>query len=418
MADIPFTTFSGQLKQLETNFNSPVMQDFFDLCFSAFKGLDRIYSVLKLAGVEWLQSAAGTEYNFGYRPRRFSGGTGLPPGRYFTVCDGEDFNDRGTLRDEITGYYSGESGITPLIFDPKVEPYIYELLRSQGFSEQSLTYPLYLFIYQLERWTEENALLRDNGILTEVGERASITYGVRQFSAQLDRIVDLRDPETQAWFADVFVRLEIENEKAAAEETRMSFAPKQPLASFGELLPVILSLNMGGGQIFTQAVGHWLRQHGANGLIFPSSRSNAFNRVQDGRSVEWGGWNLVLYKDAEEAAPLTLFGHMSTWRDPDHDHIHVDYMAEGEHRGSFSVRGVREFNLLKFDLEKQIACGVRERAIGGELTGGVNEYLSRKVNEIIEKERQGGTIWYQDVDYIHFVHWHEELWRKRYGQGS
>jgi hypothetical protein len=239
----------------------------------------------------------------------------------------------------------------------------------------------------------------------------NITYGVRQRLAEIDRVIDLRYPETQTWFLDTFVPIELESETRSAKATNLHFPPKQPLQSFKELLSVIVSLETGGGMVFSQAVGQWLRRHQANALVFPSARSNTFNRVVSGQPVEWGGWNLVVYAGAEDPVSDDLFGRMVTWRDPDHDHIWVDYSATGTDRGSFSIRGVREFNLLDFDLKKQVACGVREDNAVSEITGVRNAALTRMVNLILEKERNQSSLWYHDVDYIEFVSWHEELWR-------
>jgi hypothetical protein len=240
-----------------------------------------------------------------------------------------------------------------------------------------------------------------------------VTYGVREFEARFDRIVDLRDPETQAWFTDTFVGLELENEARVAEETHVThWPPKEPLASFGELLPVISSLETGGGMAFGQAVGQWLRGHGADGLIFPSARSNAFNSVRNGSSIASGGWNLVVYVGADEPIPKSLFGYMSKWRDGDHDHIRVNYTANGSERGSFKIRGLREFNLAHFDLKKQIACGVREESPMDVMTGTTNWKLSQTVNSVLEQERVDGRLWDDDVDYIGFLAWLEKQWRE------
>jgi hypothetical protein len=410
--DIPFTEFHGRIKQLETAFNFPVMREFFEPSFSAFNDLDEHYAALKRQGIHRVVTAAGVEFNFGYRPRRFSGGPGLPPGSYFSLCDDDTFNDHGTLRDEITAYYSGLSGNTVTVFDPTIEKYVLDHLEHMaGMSAEDLAYPLYYFKYRIERRTTRNAALFERENPFTIGQHAGITYGVRQFAGEVDRIIDLRNPETQQWFLETFVALELENEGRAADEARIIFPKKEPIASFGELLKVIVSLETGGGMIFGQAVGHWLRQHGARGLIFPSARSNAFNKARNGVPVEWGGWNFVDYADAEPPVPVNLFGGMGTWRDRDHDHIHVDYTADGPNQGSFSIRGAREFNLLDFDLKKRVACGLLEESIEAELTGVRNEAISREVNRILERERLRRTIWYEDTDYMGFVTRLEEGWR-------
>jgi hypothetical protein len=413
-AEIPFSTFVGDVKQLETNFKLPLMRELFDCCFSAFAAIDRMYADLKRQGIDTIVSAAGAEFNFGSRPRRFAGGPGLAPDSYFTLCDGgRTFVDGGTLRDELTAYFSAASGMTPLIFDPKVEKWLIDYLRTNSsarMSEEDLAYPFYYIRYQIERATEANDPLRQSKPPLVPGETIGITYGVRQFACELERIVDLRLPDTQEWFHETFVGLELDNEQRAAEEVELSFPPKSPLKSFRELLPVIVSLETGGGMIFGQAVGQWLRRHGANGLIFPSARSNAFNRVR-GEPIDWTGWNLVVYADAEPPVSANLFGRMATWRDRDHDHIRIKYVDDGLERGSFSIRGAREFNLLEFDRKKQIACGLHDENVVADITGQQNAALSQAVNAILDLQERAGSIWYEDIDYIDFVLWHEERWR-------
>jgi hypothetical protein len=412
--DIPFTTFVGQLKQLETTFQLPIMQELFEPCFAAFRELDEHYAWAYPSG---FVTAAGVEHNFGYRPRRFSGGPGLPSGRYFTLCDGGDFNDRGTLRDELTAYYSETSGMTVTIFDPKVDVYICDHLKSTaGLTEEDLAQPFFNLLYRIERRTPGNAALFDREEPFKVGKAVGVTYGIRQVAAEIDRIIDLRDPETQAWFVKTFVTLELQNEARAGQVTALGFPPKSPIESFSEMLPVIVSLEIGGGMIFSQAIGLWLRQHGAKGLIFPSARSNAFSRVRNDRKLDCGGWILVLYSGAGQPLAINLFGRMMTWRDRDHDHIRVNYTAVGEERGSFSIRGVREFNLLAFDEKKQIACGLHERDLAalylGDVLGTRNAARSRLVNSLLDREHELGRLWYNDVDYISFLAWHERRWRE------
>jgi hypothetical protein len=411
--DIPFTTFHGQLKQLDYNFAVPIMKELFDTCFSAFEDIDEQYSTLIKQGVKQFITAAGSEINFGFRPRRFSGGPGLSPGSYYTLCDGKNYNDYGTLRDELTAYYRGLSGITPLILDPKVDEGVLEYLqKSHNFSDESLLHPLYLYIYSIERETEKNKNLIERNKFP-MGDKIAITYGVRQFETEISRVIDLRDFETQNWFVNNFVNLELANEKNIAKEDHVFFMPKKPIENFGDLLPVIVSLETGGGIIFGQAVGHWLRLNGANALVFPSARSNTFNEIIDGKIKGFKGWNMVIYANAMEPVKVNLFGRMATWRDIDHDHIKVQYTSDGSTRGSFSIRGVQEFNLLKFDFEKQIACGQAEYNIISQVTGTFNANLTRAVNYILEQEAKSREIFYNDIDYLSFLNLLEESWKNQ-----
>jgi hypothetical protein len=410
--EIPLKTFSGYVKQLETSFKYPEMEKYFNLCFSQFREIDEMYADLKRDGIENLSSAAGSEYNFGFRPRRFSGGPGLRPNSYFTICQDSEFHDYGTLRDEMVAYYSGSSGITVSIFDPNIETGVMEFLRESGqISEDDLKYPFYFIVYKIESNSTAAASTTGLGEDVKPGSSIAMTYGVRQYKVEIDKVVDLRDPETQKWFTDTFVALELQSEDVTSAITNVYFPAKKPINNFGELIPVILSLVTGGGIVFTQAIGQWLRKHDVRGLVFPSSRSNSFNKVNKGELIESGGWNLVLYAGAEAPIDVPLFGRMPVWRDPDHSHIEVNFVSDGSERGSFSVRGSREYNLLSFDLEKQIAAGVRESNPVATLTGSQQWALTQAVSEILEGDRARSKLWYNDVKYFDFVNWLEKQWR-------
>jgi len=156
-SEIPFTQFAGNIKQLDTNFNFPAMKQYYEACFSEFVDIDAMYATLKREGVNFIVSAAGIQINFGFRPRRFAGGPGLPPGQYFTVCANDSFDDRGTLRDEFTAYFSSSSGITATIYDPNIDTSILDSLRQRPDFDNS--YPFYLIMYQIEQRTPKSAPL-------------------------------------------------------------------------------------------------------------------------------------------------------------------------------------------------------------------------------------------------------------------
>jgi hypothetical protein len=280
-----------------------------------------------------------------------------------------------------------------------------------NFTDEDLAYPFLWLSYRIERATPQSSLLCERHQVP-VGQPINITYGVRQQEGVLDRVIDLRDPETQQWFLDTFVALEIQHEEEVMRTSDEIFPRKEPITSFGELLKSLVSLETGGGMIFSQAVGHWLRKRGANGLIFPSARSNAFNKVQDGRSVDWGGWNLVVYADAGPPVEMNLFGQMGVWRDRDHNHIRVNYVTGGPTRGSFSIRGPREFNILEFDWQKQFAQDGREASFEEKVTGRHNAAVSGAVNDLLDEEEEAGTLWYGDVNFINIVRWLEKRWRE------
>jgi hypothetical protein len=415
---IPFSRFDGRLKQLETNFKLPVQRDLFDAAFSSFDGLDKMYAALQEVGINKFVTAAGTQLNTGRRPRRFAGDTNLEPGRYFTLCSDNTFNDHGTLRDEMYGYYRGDCGVDVQIYDPNVDKEIFAGLHKMGtIPPDILQTPFKLFLYDIPRRTTGNQHLLDRyPEYLGVKSKFPITYGVRRCAAKIEKVVDLRQPNTQDWFLRTFVDLELANEAAAAKETGISFPPKKRLTSFAELLPVIVSLETGGGNVFGQAVGAWLRQQGADGLIFPSARANANCRVRKGKVLEFRGWNMVLYLDSPPPTNPNLFGRAATWLDADHDHIRVTHTAAGPERGSFSIRGTKEWNLLHFDLERRIAHGRIDSTspgfVLGAATGTTNFALTNNTKIILDGEADNQTLWFHETQ---FVMWHEKRWN---GKGA
>jgi hypothetical protein len=118
---------------------------------------------------------------------------------------------------------------------------------------------------------------------------------------------------------------------------------------------------------------------------------------------------MVIYAGAEPPQEVQLFGRLNTWSNKDHDHIRIFSENEGPARGTFSIRGTREFNLLSFDLRKQIAAGFAEP--DHSLFGRRERHLAAKVNAILDKAQTEGSLWFDDFDFTHFVEFHEAQWR-------
>jgi hypothetical protein len=409
MTDIPFTTYTGSVRQFETRFPLPQIAVFYGLCFSLFEDIDRQHA--DDSQITYVVTAAGTQYNFGSRPRRFAGGPGLRPESYSTIST--PTGDRGALRDELTAYYSGSAGIWVMIYDPTVEEWVTDHLREQGVPDVDL--PLLYIVYKLEETMSADTLAKIHQVdpSFRIGEKLGMTYGVRQSDITLERVIDLRYPEAQEWFVETFVALEVE----AASQQRgpvIYLNTGRPPSTFGEMLPVISSLETGGGMVFSQAVGAWLRAHGANGLIFPGARSNCHSVVDDGELVSSSGWNLVRYEGATAPVNNDLFGLMGQWQDPDHDHIRVRFAETGSARGSLSIRGAREFNLIDFELKRCHARGVRDDDDPAQhATGWRNALISETVNHMLDAEAEDGDIFDQEAGYVSILnflenHWHAE----------
>jgi len=67
--------------------------------------------------------------------------------------------------------------------------------------------------------------------------------------------------------------------------------------TFYHMLPALMNRNRG-GSIITQAIGLLLRRSGADALVYPSARTNVRVIVEDGKPINWNGWNLVDYRGA------------------------------------------------------------------------------------------------------------------------
>jgi hypothetical protein len=393
--EIPVTTFSGHLKQLDTDFKHPKMKMFFDLCFSSFEGLDGMYAKLKAHGwggagpVLGIVTAAGVEHNFGFRPRRFSGGPGLRPNSYFTLCKDETLNDGGTLRDELVAYYRGESGVVVDIMDPLIETATRQLLKEQWkWTDSDLEGNFYIFHYHVCRMTAEIK----SKFGSEPIESFGSSFGVRGAKAEIGGVVDLRNPDTQTWFTETFLGRK---------------------SNFGDVIPAIISLQTGGGLVFTQAIGQALRKSGVSGVIFPSARSNSFNKVRNGKLVDFGGWNFVSYIGAEKVHQEDEVQLHPPSSDRDHNHIRVKYTKDGANRGSFSVRGPREYNLLSFDLEQRIAMGLYERGLIDRVGGSEQWEITEVANQILDADKKAGNLWYGDVSYFGLLSLLREEWPSR-----
>lgn len=184
---------------------------------------------------------------------------------------------------------------------------------------------------------------------------------------RIERVLDLRQPETARWFAYYFSRLVVGPDERNGLRDWLRCGPQRPeLDSIEQLLPTLMTQERGGG-MFCQMVGTWLRNHGVNGMIFPSVRNDPMVEVKDGQVVDWRGWNFVDYRDAP--APYFVAFHDSSdyWEEkvrvglglgvgqlPDWDpyfHVTVDYAQDGQRNGSWKVNGTIATRLAIIDRE-------------------------------------------------------------------
>lgn len=97
----------------------------------------------------------------------------------------------------------------------------------------------------------------------------------------------------------------------------------------------------------------WLRTLGADALIFPSTRVDAFAEFIDGRLVDHGGWNLVDYRNAPiEVDSIRILQEPMSWMRPPSGLVIQQYHPSGS--GSFRISGLRRSQLAtqRFELER------------------------------------------------------------------
>jgi len=162
-------------------------------------------------------------------------------------------------------------------------------------------------------------------------------------------VLDLRRPEAADWLAQVISRQEWRQNLPA-------FPSRPPIDTFRELLPTVLSQELGGTD-FHRVVGLTLRNSvvagsRVGGLIFPSARIDSHLSICDGRVASASGWNLVIY--GEDPPPRTFcVDHRVGWADvvrltrsrPDeapirYDDVVLEFTDTGPERGSWKVTGL------------------------------------------------------------------------------
>jgi hypothetical protein len=194
----------------------------------------------------------------------------------------------------------------------------------------------------------------------------------------IENVVDLRLPETADRFAKTVSQavLEINAPKISSAAYFKCWPLRSPLETFRQLLPAMLSQELGGG-VLSVAAGVLLRQAGVNGLVFPSARNDPFLRVKDGVVRRSDGWNFVDYRAAPPPKQMLVLDVDRSWPDkvrlgpgfrvtngplPDLFRIvEIDYTDEGSRKGSFEVDGIvnvhnalRELEMTEFKNDRQI----------------------------------------------------------------
>jgi hypothetical protein len=115
------------------------------------------------------------------------------------------------------------------------------------------------------------------------------------------------------------------------------------------MLPSLMHFEYGGTAL-THGIGSWLRANGANGLVFPSARSDACVTVALGAIQHFHGWNFVDYRAAHAIPPMEGVIDTSQWDDFQSRGVSVDLRGPDEFNNAWTVQGIESYYAALRDL--------------------------------------------------------------------
>jgi hypothetical protein len=391
--NLPVTPFNGFLRCIRLEALDERARDTIDFVCKHFFGRD----IANQYGISANESAkrklglrehfkdGGNETPFAYR--RFAGDAELSRGRYYTVANGEQGNDGGTLECEL-GAYSNLSTAGPVwIHDTlNMEPghwfYFWRFWKSEfsefaDFCTRMLGSIIFHFDYKKTNvsfgFADEHTEIYTGARLGHEFAVAVPTITTRQ---RISTCIDLRLPKTRdammglldSGLPNLFTCDENGESKplniigGAAKEQNNSRPAGEGynealIYSASELwnrqadnIPLGLPRLLGyftyaqrGGSPITDAIGRYLRFEGIDALIFPSARCDVRVDFRKNELQNWGGWNLVDYRDAPKPhARAAVVIEPESWRNPLFGYeFHMPPDAD-EYAGSFTLKGPRK----------------------------------------------------------------------------
>lgn len=354
-------TFCAVLKQLNTSRLDDHSRKLLDDCFPEFTGSQKVADWLKKSGITLQVTSKGTIPSTSGRMRRYAGDSSLPGGRYFAVCHDTSGDDGGTMVWELMSYWGARSRLVPELVDSTVHTQPAEALRREvdwlGDSP-----------FVLVKASEIKSIPAEGVVLGETIGKV-LPLDIRE--VQIPNVLDLRLREAQDWFAIHFGTLESDGGNSGVQvgETKLYMQKTKP-EDFKSLLPTLLAPNPG-GLAFHGAVGAWLRTHGVNGLVFPSSRRNCRVSSTNTAVLEFDGWNFVDYRDSGSAAFEGFFGLLPHWLEQHQTGVEVSDWSDDGLKRSWRVAGPEEGERRRYDLEwRTISKGSQPSVIQDNRYGG------------------------------------------------
>lgn len=371
MSSIPFTSVELRLKQVDTPRLEPLARYAFNAAFGAYTIDEQQVSD---ATNRLSQRYGGAEVQFDQAtPRRFAGDATLPRGCYFSISIDDAGWDGHTLLHEISAYLAGSTypGLVSF-FDTSMANAV-ELLGilaeipKKNFKALDLSLPSFLVALRP---------LESDGVLHEAfgpGRHYVVQIPFTLRSASLRQVIDLRKAEAQSWLVEQFAgTLRID------EEDFPVLLGRRPPNDFAELLPSLLDQWLGGGWSTGNLAGFFARRAGADGLVYPSARSNPSVTMNSGRVHESSGWCFILYRGAGEMHMTNALSQASdewptaagyspsdaSWVDTfiPVRNSRIRHVRSGQSSGSWHVEGVGEYNAACYRLNQAIAL---LKALGG-----------------------------------------------------
>jgi hypothetical protein len=257
----------------------------------------------ELGGFKWEASTT----------RRFAGDASLPRGRYFSLCDSSGF-DNGTLVRELRTYYNPEVSGIPQIFDltdPKDHQIIVENAGFENISPENIVLLFLPVLGQTSSIAQKLASYTSTDFYGLSTGRTGICVllPLTISHLHLKRTIDLRKPDVAAWFSSTMSRLQWD---LGGDTPIPCFPERSPVDTFFEVLPEVLAQEIGGGG-FCKAAGIFLRQLGANALIYPSARTDADVAIDQGMVTKASGWNIVDYEKSQALEMLAWIEMGTDW---------------------------------------------------------------------------------------------------------
>jgi hypothetical protein len=294
--------------------------------------------------------------------RRFAGDRTLPRTRYFSLVDGAGSDER-TLLQEMSAYLIGSTypGLVSLFDSDGANTMellgILADIPKRNYAALDLTVPSLLIAV---RPLIADPMLRDAyGKATQYAIQVPYQLSDRTLAG----VLDLRQPAARTWLVAQFSRtIRLED-----KEFPVLLGRDRP-DNFEQILPSLLDQWLGGGLTTGNMAGLFARQAGANGLIYPSARSNARVELTDNLVMDSVGWCFVSYENAPDMETNAQFSIASDkW--PIHigwspqpigwvqeliplKNTEIDYVRSGPRAGSFEVRGLAEYNRALYRLSQ------------------------------------------------------------------